>query len=99
MLSAVAAALEGGERLAQQEVMRSGVLGGCAQALRITFGHERREDISTAESISAAGAAALVLCRMVDDVDVRAHIARCVGGRGLTRSRTQEPLAVLHMPG
>lgn len=101
MLSAVAAALEGGERVAKLEVMKFGALGGCAQALRVASEHEggNGDGISTAESIGAAGAAALVLCRVVDDVDVRAHIARCVGGRGLASARTPEPIAMLRMPG
>lgn len=39
MMFAIAAALEGGERLAQQEVWRSGLLERCGQVLKDTRGH------------------------------------------------------------
>lgn len=73
MLRAVSAALKGEERLAQHEVSKSGLLGApCAQAMRAVFDGVRRD----AATAAAAGAAALLLSRVVDDVSVRAHVAR-----------------------
>lgn len=67
MLRTVSAALKGAERLAQQEVSKSGLLGApCAQAMR---GARRG-------GAAAAGAAALLLSRVVDDVSVRTRVAR-----------------------
>lgn len=79
MLRAVAAALEGGERLAQQEILKSGLLSGpCAQVLRKAREVDAQEDSPEVSGwMGAAGAAALVLYRVADDDDVRAHVARC----------------------
>lgn len=81
MLRAVAAALEGGERLAQQDVLKSGLLDGPCAWLLQNARHEHRivgGPITVAEGVRATGAAVLVLCRVVDDVTVRTHMARWV---------------------
>lgn len=72
MLRAVAAALKGGERLAQIEVSKSGLLGApCYQSMRAVFDGARG-----GAAAAAAAAAVLLLSRVVDDVSVRAHVAR-----------------------
>lgn len=76
MLRAVSAALRGGERLAQQEVFKSGLLDGpCAQAMRPVVENVQYGAATTAMG-TAAGAAALLLSRIIDDVSVRGHVAR-----------------------
>ena len=89
MLRAVSAALVGGERLAQVEVSKSGLLGApCARAMRAALDRVRGDEAAVAEgtvgaagaasgaAAAAAGAAALLLSRVVDDVSVRGHVAR-----------------------
>lgn len=76
MLCAVSAALRGGERLAQQEVFNSGLLDGpCAWAMR-TVAEKVEDSAATTAMATAAGAAALLLSRVIDDVSVRVHVAR-----------------------
>ena len=81
MLRTVAAALEGGERLAQHDVHMSGLLAEpCAQALRIKSdsgaGGDRSIKSFVPEGASVASAAVLVLRRAVDDPDVCMHVAK-----------------------
>lgn len=73
MLAAVSAAVKGRERLAAHEVWKSGLLGRpCAQAMRIAFDGDK----GGAGAVAAAGAAALLVSRVVDDLSVRTHVAR-----------------------
>eukprot|EP00752_Nemacystus_decipiens_P002264 g2145.t1 len=87
MLRAVSAALKGGERLAQTEVSKSGLLGApCARAMRATFNGVRGDEaeaagamgmgMAAAAAAAAAGASALLLSRVVDDISVRGQVAR-----------------------
>ncbi|CAM9363301.1 unnamed protein product [Ectocarpus fasciculatus] len=99
MLVAVSAALKGGERLAQQEVFKSGLLGDpCADAMR-SIVEEGAEGIVVATAdVSAAGAAALLLSRAIDDVSVRAYVARTTdllaGLVGIVGAGSMPPLDV-----
>ncbi|CAN0384762.1 unnamed protein product, partial [Ectocarpus sp. 8 AP-2014] len=77
MLVAVSAAIKGGERLAQQEVFTSGLLGDpCADAMRRVLEEGAEGMVAAAGVVAAAGAAALLLSRAIDDVSVRAYVAR-----------------------
>lgn len=81
MLTAVSAALKGGERLAQHEVSKSGLLGApCAQAMRAVldgvWGDAAATGTAGTAAATTAGAAAMLLSRVVDDESVRAHVAR-----------------------
>lgn len=78
MLRALAAALLGGERLAQQDVLKSGLLDGpCGKALLMVSDHEDKEGSAViGRTVDVAGAAATVLSRVVDDPHIRAHISR-----------------------
>ncbi|CAM9996297.1 unnamed protein product [Ectocarpus sp. 13 AM-2016] len=77
MLVAVSAAIKGGERLAQQEVFKSGLLGDpCADAMRRAVEEGAEGMVATTGVVAAAGAAALLLSRAIDDVSVRAYVAR-----------------------
>lgn len=77
MLVAVSAGLKGGERLAQQEVFKSGLLGDpCADAMRRVVEEGAEGRVAATAVVAAAGAAALLLSRAIDDVSVRAHVAR-----------------------
>lgn len=74
MLRAVSVALKGGERLAQQEVFSSGLLGDpCARAIQVMYEGDQE---GMAAAVAAAGAAALLLSRVVEDVSVRTHVAK-----------------------
>lgn len=96
MLRAIAAALVGGERVAQQDVLQSGLLDGpCSRALQMPFKVDAREDVTRiAEGGGIAGAAALVLRRVVDNTTVRGHMARYVPRRKVEISH--EYAAVLY---
>ncbi|CAN0135886.1 unnamed protein product, partial [Scytosiphon promiscuus] len=73
MLGAVSVALKGEERLAQQDVFHSGLLGDpCARAMQAR--HEGDQEDSAKSS--AAGAAALLLSRVVEDVSIRTYVAK-----------------------
>ncbi|CAN0064567.1 unnamed protein product, partial [Ectocarpus sp. 4 AP-2014] len=77
MLVAVSAAIKGGERLAQQEVFKSGLLGDpCADAMRRVVEEGAEGMVASTGAVAAAGAAALLLSRAIDDVSVRAYVAR-----------------------
>lgn len=77
MLRAVSAALRGGERLAQHEVLNSGLLDGpCSQALRTVVEDFEEGVVAAAAMATAAGAAALLLSRVIGDASVRIHVAR-----------------------
>lgn len=82
MLVAIAAALEGGERLAQQDLLRSGLLTEpCVRALwmemdAVTAGGQGETD-SVTRNESIAGAATHVVRQAVDDLGVRVQVARC----------------------
>lgn len=82
MLAAIAAALEGGERLAQQDLLRSGLLTEpCARVLwtdmdaAIAGTQGKTNYVRTNESI--AGVATHVVRQAVEDLGVRVQVARC----------------------
>lgn len=83
MLEAVAAALKGGERVAQQDVLKAGLLDGpCARVLRDVLEGNYHNSAAAGggaaggKAVGAAGTAALILRRVVDDVDVCAQVAK-----------------------
>lgn len=78
MLRALAAALLGGERLAQQDVLKSGLLDGpCGKALLMVSDEDYEKGSAViGRTVDVAGAAATVLSRVVDDPHIRAHISR-----------------------
>ncbi|CBN78096.1 conserved unknown protein [Ectocarpus siliculosus] len=77
MLVAVSAAIKGGERLTQLEVFKSGLLGDpCADAMRRVVEDGAEGMVATTGVVAAAGAAALLMSRAIDDVSVRAYVAR-----------------------
>ena len=78
LLRALAAALLGGERLAQQDVLKSGLLDGpCAKALLMISDQDAKKDSAAIGwAVNVAGAAATVLSRVVDDPHIRTFVSR-----------------------
>ena len=78
MLRALAAALLGGERLAQQDVLKSGLLDGpCGKALLMVSDQDAKEgSAAIGRTVDVAGAAATVLSRVVTDPNICAHVSR-----------------------